>query len=431
MKILNNNIKKIFSHTLFRGSAIYFSAIAINSIISFIMVPIFTRYLTPYDYGVMSTVQVSLSILSIVVCMGMGDSIPVNYYKFKNANFNTYLKNLIVLLCLCFMIVFIFVLAFEKKIINNLNIPHVWLYLAIPTILTAALFSFSINLLVAQEKVLLRSFFILLHSLTAATLSLYFVMVLKLDWRGRLLGLFLTSYLFGIIGFIILKKKWGKSKFQISISDIKDTLRFGLPLVPYALSGQIMLGIDRFFINSMIDVAHTGIYSVGYQMGMLVSIVGSSFNSIWTPFFYRKLSEKNANSNRNIVKFTYFLFAIFILSAILWGISAPYVLKYLLGSEFQGSSKFVIWIAIGYAFESIYSILSGYIFYTKKTYIFTIIGCISALINMFFTYFLIKINGVIGAAQATCLTYILFALMAWFASSKIYNMPWRLNFEMA
>jgi O-antigen/teichoic acid export membrane protein len=145
------------------------------------------------------------------------------------------------------------------------------------------------------------------------------------------------------------------------------------------------------------------------------------------PFFYEKLKEGTGHTKLKIVKMTYAICIGILLAAVCWGLGSPFILKYLLGKDFHQASKYVIWIAMAFGFESIYSIISGYLFYSKKTYLLTMIGVISALANIILTYALIKLNGLTGAAQATFLTYLIFALLAWKLSSKVYKMPWDLR----
>lgn len=426
-----NAFASIFKHSLFRGSSIYLTIVAINLVLSFFLVPVFTRYLTPYDYGIMSTVQVSLSIASIIVGVGVEGTIPVNFFKLNIEVFNIYLRNIFFLILINFLVVFVVVWVLDSTFLSLIPIPENWLYIAIPTVFSAAIVSFATNLLIAKEKVVIRSIYVLCQSLMPAGLSILFIVGMSMNWKGRLLALFISSYVFGGIGLLILSYQWRHSRINIKLDYLKDALKFGVPLIPFAISGQVMMGIDRFFINSMISVSQTGIYSVGYQMGMLVSVFGSAFNSIWTPYFYRKLSENTQESKRNIVKLSYLLFVIFISMALTWGFVSPFLLRYLLGERFQTSISVVFWIALGYAFESIYLILSGYILFSKRTYLLTVIGIVSALVNVAFNYILIQHNGIIGAAQATCITYLVFAVLTGLLVQKMYKMPWSLKLNNA
>jgi len=87
--------------------------------------------------------------------------------------------------------------------------------------------------------------------------------------------------------------------------------------------------------------------------------------------------------------------------------------------------KYVLWIALGYAFQGMYFMVGLYIFYVKKTYILAWVTFSSAGVNIVLNYFFIKANGAIGAAQATTITFFVQFIMVWILSAKVYEMPWR------
>jgi len=213
-------------------------------------------------------------------------------------------------------------------------------------------------------------------------------------------------------------------KFSFNKKYIKDALFFGIPLIPHALGGWIITGIDRIFINSMVGVAATGIYTVGYQVGMIIGLLAHSFNLAWAPFLYEKLKENNYSTKIKIVKFTYLYNIGIIFLALALSFIAPYFLKYFVSENFYFSYKYVIWIALANAFSGMYLMVVNYIFYVKKTYVLAWITFFSAFINIILNYFFIKANGAIGAAQATTLTALLQFALTWILSVRCFKMPW-------
>ncbi len=70
-----------------------------------------------------------------------------------------------------------------------------------------------------------------------------------------------------------------------------------------------------------------------------------------------------------------------------------------------------------------YMILN-YIYYAKKTHVTSFIPFIIAGVNIVLNYFLIKINGGVGAAQATAVSFCIGFVLTWIASAKVFPMPW-------
>jgi len=246
------------------------------------------------------------------------------------------------------------------------------------------------------------------------------VVLLNWGWQGRILGVIITSVIFGLLSiFIIYKREY--IKFSFNKKYIKDALFFGVPLIPHALGGWIITGIDRIFINSKVGVAATGLYSVGYSVGMIIGLLASSFNLAWHPFLFEKLKENNYSTKAKIVKFTYLYNVCIIFSALVLSFIAPYFLKYFVSKNFYFAYKYVLWIALGYAFQGMYFMVVNYIFYVKKTYILAWVTFFSAGLNIILNYFFIKANGAIGAAQATTITFFVKFIMVWILSAKVYK----------
>ena len=75
-----------------------------------------------------------------------------------------------------------------------------------------------------------------------------------------------------------------------------------------------------------------------------------------------------------------------------------------------------------------YFMTCNYLFYMEKTVLVSISTFSSAAIHIIATYFLIKINGVIGAAQAGVISTSVLVSMTWYLSNRTYKMPWSLRY---
>jgi O-antigen/teichoic acid export membrane protein len=94
------------------------------------------------------------------------------------------------------------------------------------------------------------------------------------------------------------------------------------------------------------------------------------------------------------------------------------------GPEFAGAQPFIFWLSLGFAFSGMHSMVVNYIYFAQKTARYGLVSIMSVLFNVALNYFLILQNGAIGAAQATCITYLLTFLMTWRLSSQVHPMPW-------
>ncbi len=417
------NFYYIINNKLFKNSFIYTSSNIIRSAIPFLLLPVLTRYLTPTDYGIVATFQVMLAIILVFVNLNMPGAVAVNFFKIDKQELRVCIGNVVFVLSASFFLTFCVIYAIKTPLSYFIKFPENWLPIIVIVALFQSVYTLTLTLWQVEQKPLPYGIFQVSQTILNVTLSLIFVVALNWRWQGRLLGIIIISIIFGLIGFfIIYKRKY--IRFSFDKAYIKDVLFFGIPLIPHALGGWMMTSIDRVFINSMVNVAATGIYTVGYQVGMIVGLFATSFNQAWTPFLFEKLKENNNDTKIKIVKFTYLYNVGIIVLALALSLIAPWFLKFFVSKEFHSAYKYVIWIALGYAANGMYFMVVGYIFFVKKTYILAWITFSSAGINVVLNYFFIKNNGAIGAAQATTVTFFISFVLTWILSAKVYEMPW-------
>lgn len=415
----------IFKHKLFKNTFIYTGSNVINSAIPFFLLPVMTRYLTPTDYGIVATFNVLLTVMVVFVGLSMQGAVNVNFFKLNKEEHKEYVGNIIFILFTNSILVYIITYVLKSPLSIFTKFSEKWISNIIIVALFQSLFAVTIVLWQVEQKPLPYGLFKISRTILNVSLSLIFVILLGWGWQGRLLGIIITSIVFGLLSiFVIYKRRY--IKFSFNKKYIKDALFFGVPLIPHALGGWIITGIDRIFINSMVNVAATGLYSVGYQVGMIIGLLARSFNLAWYPFLFEKLKENNYSTKIKIVKFTYLYDIGIIILALALSFVAPYFLKFFVSDVFYSSYKYVLWISLGYAFQGMYFMVSNYIFYIKKTYILAWVTLSSAGINIILNYFFIKANGAIGAAQATTITFFVTLILTWILSAKVYKMPWRI-----
>jgi O-antigen/teichoic acid export membrane protein len=398
----------------------------INSAMPFFLLPILTRYLTPEDYGVVSMFGVLVSIIAPFTGLSIHGAIGRIYYEKDTVDIKEYIANCLYILMFSTALVSIVFYFFSELIAKIASVPVKMLWMVI--VISFAQFITRIVLTLWQVQVKPVQYGIYQISQTALDmlLSIILVVFIGLTWKGRIYANLMTFLIFTIVGLITLSKnKW--LEFSYNRSYIKHALSFGIPLIPHALGGVIMTMTDRVFITNMVGIETTGVYTVGYQIGMIINLLATSFNQAYIPWLYAKLKENIMSSKRKIVKLTYTYYIIIILMAISLSIIAPTFLNYFVGKKFSQSSIYATWIAIGYAFNGMYLMVTNYMFYAQKTSYLAGVTFISALLNIVLNYVLISKYGAIGAAQATTIIYFIKFIFTWILSAKIYKMPWNLK----
>jgi len=424
-KLSLHSIKQLYKSSLIRAAGTYGFFSIINKSIPFFLLPILTRYLSPSDYGIVAVFNIMVTITIPFIGVNTHGAFSRAFFAQDRFETSIYTGTIVIFVLLNSIVITSLIILFRNSLGSIFSIPPNWLWLAGVIGLSMSLIQITLSAWRVRERPKAFGVFQNTNTFADFSLALLFVVVLGMTWKGRIISRAIVAPLFAFFGIIILKRnKW--LTFQWDKTYLLHALAFGIPLIPHSLAGIINTTIDRIFIVNMVGIADAGIYTVGYQIGAIINLLAMAFNQAYVPWLYRKLNQNNDTIKRKIVTYTYVYFALIFLLALTLGIAAPLILRYLVGKAFQQSAIYVIWIALGSAFNGMYFMVVNYIFYAEKTYLLAIVTFTGAAINVGLNYIFITINGAIGAAQATSITHLITFLMVWYLADRVFPMPWRL-----
>lgn len=409
---------------LFQTAGVYTLTGMISSAIPFLLLPVFTKYLNPEDYGIVATFQILISFLLPFIGLSIRGAISVKYYEKGNQDVPVYITNAIGVVIGLGIFSIILSCFFSESLGNAVSFPNSsWLWSLALIAVFQTISQVALALWQMQMKPIPYGVFQILQTISNISLSLFLVVSLSWGWKGRVLAQIVVECFFGIVASIVLvKNSWIKIKAHKE--HVLSILEFGIPLIPHALAGWAIMGIDRLFINKMVSVADSGKYAVGYQIAMILTLLEMAFNNAWVPWLYHNLGLGVESVKLKIVRITYLYELSIFLFAILLALIGPWFITHFLGKEFHGSVQYIMWLAMGKAMYSMYFMSCNYLFYKKKTKLVASATTISAVVHVLAIYFLIKINGTIGAAQAGFISTTVLAIITWFFANRIYPMPW-------
>jgi O-antigen/teichoic acid export membrane protein len=372
--------------------------------IGFFLIPIYTRYLTPDDYGIIALAAVIMSILSIFYLLGQNGSLGRFYYDYYHDKKE--LKEYVGTITISVIgISFIFTLLlslFGEPLFAKLikDVPfNPYILLALWTTFFGILLPFPLILYQVRERSFTYSFFSVVRFIISVSLILYFVVVLKEGALGSLKGGFFSALIFFIIACFLLKKDLS---FKIKIKKLKKSLHFGLPLIPHALAGWILTLMDRIFLNYYSTLAVVGIYTLGYQIGSVMSLITTSINMAWAPFFMSTAKEKGEEAKSIFSQLTtYYMVVIFFIGLAI-SLFAKDIIFLMATPKYYVSYKVIPIIVGTYVLNGMYYMVVNQIFYTK------------------FNYLWIPNYGMVGAAWATLVSFAFAFLFTYILSHKVY-----------
>lgn len=427
---IKEHIGYVLRHRLAKNTGLYTAAEILNKAIPFLLLPVMTRYLSPSDYGIVAIFMAYVGILCVFVGLSAHGAVTVNFFRMDRSQLPSYVFNVFLILIVSASCVFLLTTVLVDELVKRLSLPPLWISLGV--IIAFCRFLTLINLILWQAENRPKPYcaYSVSQLLLDASLSIVFVVTLSLGWSGRLIGTSAATILFALLSIVFVLRR-NYVSFRIDLIHIRDALAFGVPLIPHVLSVWFMTSVDRFLITNFVGLADTGIYTVGYQFGMIIGIIAVAFNQAWAPIFYEMIKDVDAPGKIKLARLTYLYFIVILLLALALAIVARPVIGLVLGPEFIESFRFVFWIAVSYAFNGMYFMVCLYVMYSKKTHILSLVSLIVGVLHVFISYHFIQLYGAIGAAQATLISFFIRFVFVWFLSTKVCPMPWILALRKA
>ncbi len=417
MKISKINIQ----FNLIKSFGVYTLVNIFHSSIPLLLPFILSSLLLPKDFGILSNINSLFSILVPFIGFSAASAIARQFVK-KEINVPIYMGNVFILSLFNSLLFYIIILIFKSWLINIFKINELVIHSICIYALTHNIMEMVFSFWRMQDDVKKYSFFRISKSIIELILSLVLIFYIK-DWQGRYYSIIGCNIVFTfiIIFFLISSKQF---KIKINLSYLKHIIIFGLPLIPHALSGVLIMYADKLLITNYISIEQNGIYSISFQIGMIISLIQNSFNQAWVPWFFKKIDkDKSMEIRKKLVRYNYLYFVLLMFMLFCLLLLSPLLFTFL-GKEYSGGIKFVGLIGFGFVLNGMYKMLVNYIFYFEKNKYIFIVTIVSAVTNILLNFYLIPKFGVVGGAYSFVLTCFIELILTWIVSHQLFPLPW-------
>lgn len=395
--MLLEEIKKLGKH-----SVIYGFGTLLSRLLGFILLPIYTRLLTPADYGVLSLLVITGTTAGIIAKLGLGSAIFREViYKSSDERVvqSTALYFLVGESILYFSIVIIFSHHLSCLIFDSPDYTNLLRLIFLTSLLN------SVNIIVMarlriREQSLLYSVLSIANFMVGAILNIYFIVVLKRGIEGLVTAGLILAAIFAVVYLVLLLHDL---RLTFSMQILRRLLNFGVPLVPFGLARIVMTSADRYFLQHFSTTTDVGLYSVAYRIGIAVNLIVGAVQLAWPAQMYK--IAKRLDAERQLAKIlTYYLF---VLGFIGLGLSvfAKEVLILMTTPQFYAAYAVVPLLVISYIMYGVMYMTNSALETQNKTKFMSPIIIGAASLNLLLNYLLVPKFGMMGAAGATVMSY--------------------------
>ncbi len=417
-------IKRLGSDT-----AVYGISTILGRFLTFLLTPLYTHVLLAEDLGVVATVYAYIAFLNVIYGYGMENA----YMKYVSTGEHGNREEV-------FTVPFLAVLSTGVV----LSAPLILMYRGVANLAGvpdqfAGTVAMGAGILIL-DAVALLPFAVLRMALRARTFAAIKItgivinvvcnVVFLFVFRWGVTGIFVSGVISSaatvvlLLPTILANLTWSRPRGLLPA-----LLRFGLPSVPAGLAAMMIQVINRPIMGALSGDAAVGLFQANYRLGIFMMLLVSMFDFAWRPFFLTHARDSDARqlfarvmTYFMLVGATVWLGLTFFLSAVVrWPIFNGHPL---IAPRYWEGLEIVPVILLAYLFLGIYNNLVAGIYIEKETRRLPLVTIAAAVMNVAANFLLIPRFGLMGAAVATVLSYLLMAVLMWVFVRNIYPVPY-------
>jgi O-antigen/teichoic acid export membrane protein len=409
---------------LIENSLIYSGLQILQGGIGFLLLPVYTRFLTPDDYGIVSVVSAVAAFLGIFYLMGLNGSVYRYYFDFKDnpEELRRFWGTIVTFLLLSSSVFTLMLMVFGPFVLRPFigNVKY-YPYMLFGIIGAALLPIFTIYQFLQQARHNAREYGVLKLSnfVVLSFLTIFLIVVFRLKAMGPILAATLTSGLF--FAFTLWKMR-GRTVFGIEGRYLKKSLSYGLPIVPHTLTGWVTGFLDRLLVNNFVSTAAVGIYNIGCLFGGIQGFVNCAVNQAYTPWFFEEMRKGDTGK---VKKFFILAMTLYITLALWITLFAKEALWVMAKGDFRESWKVVGLLTFGNLFGGYYYFFANQLFFSEKgTRLVPVATASTALFGFLLNLILIQKYGMTGAAITMLATNVATVLFVGWLARRIQPVNW-------
>jgi len=265
-----NSYKKLVNNSIIFGVGRLGSRI-----VSFLLVPLYTYYLSTGEYGTVDLTMTTVNLLIPIVSVSAYEAV-LRFTMDENEEPQIILSNSMTIALVGFVVALFF-----YPILNYFNVLQgnlVYLYMI--------LFAQMVERVLAQYiralgKVKMFALNGILLTFTTGILNVLFLVYFGLGIVGYYWALIL-SYLFSSVYLIIFTDSYKDLRFSnYNKNTINDLISYSIPMIPNSLMWWLINASSRYFIRWFIGVSANGLFAVASRIPSILTIFYQVFNQAW------------------------------------------------------------------------------------------------------------------------------------------------------
>ena len=414
---MKENLTRLVRHSLVYGVGGSLSLAG-----GFILIPLYTHVLSTEEYGILELLNRTGDILMLVMFMGVRQAFIRFYFDRDDDEWHqTVLWSTTAAILASSIAIGLSFLPFRELLADALfkgSAPgtlFVFVMMWLPMEMIVQVGMTHLQIQMKSIKYVTINFVKLILFITSNVILVY-------AYREGIIGILITNIWIGaLFGSAFLASFITWTRLKISFCLIKDLIKFGLPYLPTAFFMFIISNSDRYFLSIYSSLDAIGVYALGYKIGMFGSaLVMDAFGKVWAPFLFENYQKAEGPAVIGRVFMLYISVSVGV--GLLISVTSPVVIPLISAKSFYGSSRVVPLICLASIFYGMTSLSDAGILIAKKTTYKPIIFGSCSIIAIALNLLLIPKFGIVGAALALVVTFLILFVVNYRVSNKFYTL---------
>ncbi len=417
--------KKILRNEFLSSSILFvFSSVLLQGI-SFLTTPIFTRLMGTADYGIVSNFSTYANLVGTFICLQVSSGLLAARVNHAPDRFEKYVRNIVGFAFVAAIVQSVVIVMLREPISSVTKLGTNIIPLVCVMAFGSAINNVISSYFIAVGKPVKKAVYSIVASVSITALGLLCVFISPDKSMGRIIGYSVSYVAIAIFGMSYFLRFKGDERTLFK-SDIKYALAYGVPLIPHLLANLINGSADKMFIMNICGESQNGIYTIAYNIGQLALVLATACSDAWNPWYFK---HTKAEADKKVIE-SYFSNYALTIGMCFVGVMflAPEIMRLMAPSEYWSGTSCILYVALGVFFLFLYRFPLGYEQLMSNTKFVAPATILAALCNVGLNSILIPKTGIIGAAVATTISYVILWIFHEIVARKIikgYNIRLR------
>jgi O-antigen/teichoic acid export membrane protein len=412
--------------TISLNVAVYGMGDVATHIVSFLLMPLFTRYLDPFAYGVWGLLLTASLVAKIVFRWGVDAAFMRFFYDCEDDRARQRLASTILFFLLSAngAVLLVAIAAAPLYAGWYFKVPGETLPLQLMLVSTFIGGFFFLPFHVFRIRNQARQFSTLTFARSATTVAARVLLVV--GFHLGVMGLVVSELVITSV-FAVILLRWFAPLIRpvFSRDTLREVLAFGLPRVPHGLAQQVVgPTTDAFLMRTLLvgtgaqNMNAIGLYQVASGIGLALKFFLSAFEYAWAPFYFQTMKEKDAPRTFAAIT-TYGMAVLVLLAAGLSAVSGDLV-RLMTAPKYHDAWRVIPPVTVAVTLQGWYLLTSIGMNITKRTGFYPVAAGAAAAANVLANIVLIPRFGLMGPAWSNVISYAVLAAVAFAFSQRFY-----------